>query len=94
MLNIGAGCVAQVFKGSLTDKKTDTKQPVAIKLIHPHVENMIKTDMELLGFFASFIDKFESLKILSLGKIRIVIVIKIVWIIFVYKVCYVNFCRY
>jgi predicted unusual protein kinase regulating ubiquinone biosynthesis (AarF/ABC1/UbiB family) len=55
---IGAGCVAQVFKGSLIDKKTKKKQDVAIKLIHPHVEKMIKTDMELLATFASFIDRY------------------------------------
>lgn len=55
---VGAGCVAQVFKGSLIDKKTKKKQDVAIKLIHPHVEKMIKTDMELLALFASFIDRY------------------------------------
>ena len=64
---LGAGCVAQVFKGTLKDRKTKVKQPVAIKLIHPHVERMIKTDMELLGIFANFIDRFPSLEILSLG---------------------------
>lgn len=63
----GAGCVAQVFRGYLTDKKTKERKEVAIKLIHPHVENMIKIDMELLEMFASFLDKFPSLEILSLG---------------------------
>jgi ABC1 atypical kinase-like domain len=64
---LGAGCVAQVFKGTLKDAKTEKSQKVAIKLIHPHVEKMIKTDMELLGIFADFIDTFPSLEILSLG---------------------------
>ena len=64
---LGAGCVAQVFKGTLKDSKTKEKQSVAIKLIHPHVEQMIKTDMELLSIFADFIDRFPSLEILSLG---------------------------
>lgn len=64
---LGAGCVAQVFKGTLQDRVTKEKQQVAIKLIHPHVERMIKTDMELLGIFADFIDRFPSLEILSLG---------------------------
>lgn len=64
---LGAGCVAQVFKGTLKDAKTKQSQKVAIKLIHPHVEKMIKTDMELLGIFADFIDTFPSLEILSLG---------------------------
>lgn len=65
---LGAGCVAQVFKGTLKDTKAKSSQKVAIKLIHPHVEKMIQTDMELLGFFANFIDRFPSLEILSLGE--------------------------
>lgn len=64
---LGAGCVAQVFKGTLKDKSAKDPRKVAIKLIHPHVEKMIKTDMELLGIFADFIDRFPSLEILSLG---------------------------
>jgi aarF domain-containing kinase len=65
---LGAGCVAQVFKGTLKDTKAKSTQKVAIKLIHPHVEKMIQTDMELLGYFANFIDRFPSLEILSLGE--------------------------
>jgi len=65
---LGAGCVAQVFRGMLIDAKTQEKKPVAIKLIHPHVEKIIKTDMELLGLFATFVDSFPSLKILALGE--------------------------
>jgi hypothetical protein len=61
--------VAQVFKGSLLDSKTKEKKSVAIKLIHPHVEKMIKTDMELLWIFASFIDSFPSLEILGTDEV-------------------------
>lgn len=86
---IGAGCIAQVFQGTLigedslvtqssqarsssTDRKTaiakDCKErQVAVKVIHPHVEAMLKTDMELLSMFAVWLDGFSSLKNLSLG---------------------------
>jgi aarF domain-containing kinase len=64
---LGAGCVAQVFKGTLKESSANESQKIAIKLIHPHVEKMIQTDMELLGIFANFIDRFPSLEILSLG---------------------------
>ena len=65
---LGAGCVAQVFKGKLRDAKDPNKiTPVAVKLIHPHVEKMIQTDMELLSMFASFLDLFPTLKLLALG---------------------------
>jgi aarF domain-containing kinase len=64
---LGAGCVAQVFKGTLKKRSANESQKIAIKLIHPHVEKMIQTDMELLGIFANFIDRFPSLEILSLG---------------------------
>ena len=41
---------------------------VAIKMIHPHVENLVKTDMELLSHIASLIDKFPALEVLSIGE--------------------------
>ena len=60
------GCIAQVFKGIL--KGIDSaKTAVAIKLIHPHVEALVKIDMEILGFMADVMDKFPSLEVLSLG---------------------------
>lgn len=62
---IGAGCVAQVFKGTL--KMQDKTQKVAIKLIHPHVESLIKVDMELLGYLADILDKNPTLELLSIG---------------------------
>ena len=64
---LGAGSVAQVFRGQL---KTEGGgwQEVAVKLIHPHVEKLVEIDMELLRMFANFIDRFPSLEILSLGE--------------------------
>jgi aarF domain-containing kinase len=94
---IGAGCIAQVYRGKLTvadsgadgtvveekpgkfSKRAGLKVvksepvsksqsiPVAIKLIHPHVEDLIKTDMAMLNIFADFMDRSKALELLSLG---------------------------
>lgn len=61
---IGAGSVAQVFRGKMRDDSRD----VAVKMIHPHVEELVKVDMELLSVFAYFMDQFPSLEILGLGE--------------------------
>eukprot|EP00597_Dinobryon_sp_UTEXLB2267_P000988 CAMPEP_0170065468 /NCGR_PEP_ID=MMETSP0019_2-20121128/5543_1 /TAXON_ID=98059 /ORGANISM="Dinobryon sp., Strain UTEXLB2267" /LENGTH=418 /DNA_ID=CAMNT_0010272343 /DNA_START=429 /DNA_END=1681 /DNA_ORIENTATION=+ len=68
---LGAGSVAQVFRGTLKPSNSShesTPKAVAIKMIHPHVESMVKTDMELLSYIASIIDTVPSLEILSLGE--------------------------
>eukprot|EP00428_Durinskia_dybowskii_P061335 CAMPEP_0170369344 /NCGR_PEP_ID=MMETSP0117_2-20130122/7933_1 /TAXON_ID=400756 /ORGANISM="Durinskia baltica, Strain CSIRO CS-38" /LENGTH=594 /DNA_ID=CAMNT_0010624057 /DNA_START=70 /DNA_END=1854 /DNA_ORIENTATION=- len=86
---LGAGSVAQVFKGRLKkemksaiDSGVDmlgrkkamiaeifpAGKEVAIKMIHPHVEALVRTDMELLDIFAWAIDHIPSLEILSLGE--------------------------
>lgn len=62
---LGAGCIAQVFKGDL--KSGNESVAVAVKLIHPHVQAMVQTDMELLGFLASMIDSFPTLELLAFG---------------------------
>jgi aarF domain-containing kinase len=70
---IGAGCVAQVYKGKLRSKfnkdslKYDTVD-IAVKMIHPHIESMVHTDMELLSMFAHWLDTFPSLKVLNMGE--------------------------
>ena len=64
---LGAGCVAQVFKGIL--KTVDKNIDVAVKLIHPHVENIVATDMEILAWGASIIEKIPSLDVLQLGSV-------------------------
>ena len=83
---IGAGCIAQVFKGRLKGdySDSDSKQQgrrqdkkkegrpgpgteVAVKVIHPHVEGSLKTDMELLSMMADAMDRIPSLRNISLG---------------------------
>lgn len=63
---LGTGSVAQVFRGVLKGVKEDLA--VAVKLIHPHVEQLIRTDMELLTLFAGYIDSMPRFEILSLGE--------------------------
>lgn len=86
---LGAGSVAQVFKGKLKQEMRSAVnsgvdmlgrksakiaemfpagREVAIKMIHPHVEALVRTDMELLDLFAWAIDHIPSLEILSLGE--------------------------
>ena len=86
---LGAGSVAQVFKGRLKESMKSAVhtgvdmfgrkaervaeiipagREVAIKMIHPHVEALVRTDMELLSIFAWAMDQIPSLEILSLGE--------------------------
>eukprot|EP01031_Cornospumella_fuschlensis_P028726 gene28726-34678_t len=62
---LGTGSVAQVFKGIMKQSKEELQ--VAIKMIHPHVENLIRTDMELLSIFADYLDAMPQFEMLSLG---------------------------
>mmetsp|Transcript_4047 Transcript_4047/g.8855 ORF Transcript_4047/g.8855 Transcript_4047/m.8855 type:complete len:556 (+) Transcript_4047:192-1859(+) len=73
---LGAGSVAQVFKGYINRAALPPDDPnhgqgeicVAVKMIHPHVDLLVRTDMELLSLFAWGMDQFASLEILSLGE--------------------------
>ena len=63
---IGSGCIAQVYKG--TFKKPDgTRVPVACKLIHPHIEENLVHDMNILKAFVRLLECVPSLQYLSLG---------------------------
>ena len=63
---IGTGCIAQVFRGIF--EEAGEKVKVAIKVIHPHVESMIKTDMEILAGVGNLMDMVPLLEMLSLGE--------------------------
>lgn len=64
---IGAGCIAQVFKGTLRTSSEKESRKVAVKLIHPHVESLIKIDMELLNLLAAMMDQIPTLEVLNIG---------------------------
>lgn len=63
---IGTGCVAQVYKGYLNENGTRTK--VAMKMIHPNIEHLVKVDMELLSKFTKWLDTFPDLEMINLGE--------------------------
>lgn len=46
---IGVGSIAQVHRATLMEN--DTTKEVVIKIRHPHVENLIKTDLTILYWF-------------------------------------------
>eukprot|EP00547_Thalassionema_nitzschioides_P012094 CAMPEP_0194256048 /NCGR_PEP_ID=MMETSP0158-20130606/35871_1 /TAXON_ID=33649 /ORGANISM="Thalassionema nitzschioides, Strain L26-B" /LENGTH=504 /DNA_ID=CAMNT_0038994601 /DNA_START=292 /DNA_END=1806 /DNA_ORIENTATION=- len=50
---IGSGCIGQVYKGRLL--KTNNKQEVAVKVLHPSIENDIDVDLDLLRMVAKFL---------------------------------------
>lgn len=53
-----------------TDKMSVTipkDTAVAVKMIHPHVERLVRQDMELLGNIGGLLDNFAALEIISLG---------------------------
>ncbi len=64
---IGSGCIAQVYKGIL--KEIGGDQKVAVKLIHPHVHEMIDQDMKILKSAVKILEWFPGMKYLSLSEV-------------------------
>mmetsp|Transcript_23336 Transcript_23336/g.30480 ORF Transcript_23336/g.30480 Transcript_23336/m.30480 type:complete len:540 (-) Transcript_23336:105-1724(-) len=61
---IGSGCVAQVYKGHLVG----SGQKVAVKVIHPHMQQLILTDLDLLRLGAALLECLPRIKWLSLSE--------------------------
>ncbi|CEG38038.1 atypical abc1 abc1-c protein kinase [Plasmopara halstedii] len=60
---IGSGCIAQVYRGRIRE----TKQEVAVKIIHPNVKEMVALDLQLLHAFVAIIEAVPLLQWLG-GK--------------------------
>jgi aarF domain-containing kinase len=56
---------SKVINSTTSEGKDNVK--VAVKLIHPHVESLIRVDMDLLGYVADWFDRNETLELLSVG---------------------------
>lgn len=68
---IGSGCIAQVYQGVLKPYKNCKPSEmirVAVKIIHPEVENVVKIDMEILRFCAKMINSIAHFEALSLPE--------------------------
>lgn len=65
---IGAGCIAQVYKGKLLNDDGES-QNVAVKLIHPHVRKQIEVDMYILRKLADLFELVPSFEYLSTSDI-------------------------
>jgi aarF domain-containing kinase len=57
-----------VYRGVLSSPD-GKKQDVAVKLIHPHVKKLIAVDMDIMRFFARFLELIPSIEYLSMGDI-------------------------
>ena len=68
---IGSGCIAQVYRGKYLDKndkgEIKDKVDVAIKLIHPHIEQNLIYDMHLMKAFIWLIEFFPGIHYMSLS---------------------------
>jgi aarF domain-containing kinase len=49
---IGSGCIAQVYRGRIKA----TGEEVAVKVIHPHVKQMVALDLQLLRGFVAMLE--------------------------------------
>lgn len=67
--SIGSGCIAQVYRGSYRDPKTGEVRPVAVKVLHPGVLDMVEADMDLIRFFTAWLEQFPRMKYLSIGEL-------------------------
>jgi len=59
---LGSGCIGQVYKGILLD----TKEEVAVKIMHPNVRQDIDTDLDLMRLAAYLGSKLGKVKFLNL----------------------------
>ncbi|KAL4128711.1 hypothetical protein PRIC2_007694 [Phytophthora ramorum] len=60
---IGSGCIAQVYRGRIRA----TNEEVAVKVIHPHVKQMVALDLQLLRGFVAMLEVVPTLRWLG-GK--------------------------
>lgn len=61
--------IGQVYKGTIIDKPTNQPKPVAVKVMHPSVEDDIDADLDLMRLFVRGITKvpfFTGLKWLNM----------------------------
>ena len=52
---IGSGSVAQVYRGSIHDPVTNSHKSVAVKILHPNIEEKMERDIIMMTRIANVI---------------------------------------
>ncbi|KAL3929891.1 MAG: hypothetical protein SGARI_004631 [Bacillariaceae sp.] len=55
---LGSGCIAQVYKGSIEDDNGNIR-PVAVKVMHPNVQDDIDADLDILRVTVRMLELFN-----------------------------------
>lgn len=83
---IGSGCIAQVYKGTLTPKRPlaasgvlTGPMEVAVKVIHPGVEYMVAVDLDIMRSIARALALVPALRWLSLPDVVEDFALQMVW---------------
>ena len=68
---VGSGCIGQVYSGEIVDQKDGSLRKVAVKVLHPNVEEDIDADLDLMRFAVRAVqwlpfDVFANLKWLNM----------------------------
>ncbi len=50
---IGSGCCAQVYRAAISRRGTNGLKDVAVKVLHPQIEDRFRRDLTVLNAFAS-----------------------------------------
>jgi predicted unusual protein kinase regulating ubiquinone biosynthesis (AarF/ABC1/UbiB family) len=75
---LGSGCIGQVYRGRFINQKNrnnnndhHTPEPldVAVKILHPRIEDNIHADLDILRVLAKYLEKRPSLKWLNIPGI-------------------------
>lgn len=56
---LGSGCIAQVHKGVVVDHQTGEEKQVAIKVMHPNVEDDIDADLDILRLSVQLLEHID-----------------------------------
>jgi predicted unusual protein kinase regulating ubiquinone biosynthesis (AarF/ABC1/UbiB family) len=70
---LGSGCIGQVYRGKYIKKHPDSskeqEQDVAVKILHPKIEDNIHADLDILRVMARYLEKRPSLQWLNIPGI-------------------------
>ena len=67
---LGVGAIAQVYRARLRPDRSGVNGPVpsqhvAVKVLHPRIEHVVRRDLRIMAFFAALIDAVPTMEWLS-----------------------------